>query len=254
MSIYSNKSSIALISTRPLETEAWLNKPTENISFSLFKHPLTKINPLNDYKIFDTLLKNIVQYDHIIFISTNAVKYFLKRFNEKKIILPKNIKLSCIGPSTKEMLEKNLNMIVHCPQGIYDSENLLMHEIFTFIENKNILIIRGEGGRETLKTGLELKKANVIYGECYTRKYLALDLQNIKKIVQKFDQVYMLISSLESAKKFMAHEIDKNLDWLSSVNFVVNHQKIRDELKPFSKTIITSNISLGALQKIIIKK
>ena len=101
MSIYSNKSSIALISTRPLETEAWLNKPTENISFSLFKHPLTKINPLNDYKIFDALLKNIVHYDHIIFISTNAVKYFLKRFNEKKIILPKKYKINMYWPINK---------------------------------------------------------------------------------------------------------------------------------------------------------
>ena len=115
----------------------------------------------------------------------------------------------------------------------------------------SILIIRGKGGRETLKEGFESKKANVIYGECYNREYLSINLTKIKKTVQNFDQVYLLITSLESARKFMNHNINQNLDWLNSINFIVNHQVIKNELQPFSKVSITDNISLISLQKII---
>ena len=91
----------------------------------------------------------------------------------------------------------------------------------------------------------------MIYGECYNREYLSLNLTKIKESVQNFDQVYLLITSLESARKFMSHNINQNLDWLNSINFIVNHQVIKNELQPFSKVSITNNISLISLQKII---
>jgi hypothetical protein len=49
----------------------------------------------------------------------------------------------------------------------------------------------------------------------------------------------------------MSHNINQNLVWLNSINFIVNHQVIKNELQPFSKVSITDNISLISLQKII---
>ena len=91
----------------------------------------------------------------------------------------------------------------------------------------------------------------MVYGEWYNREYLSINLTKIKKSVQNFDQVYLLITSLGSARKFMSHNINQNLDWLNSVNFIVNHQVIKNELQPFSKVSVTNNISLISLQKIM---
>lgn len=251
MSYDNPEKSIALISTRPLKKDHENIEPKNNYKFTIIDQPLSKITPLQDYSTFDSILESINQFHHIVFISTNAVYFFIDRLNKNKISIPNHLRFSCIGASTRKFIENALKKNVYCPSDIYDSEHLLKHAIFNNIKNKNILIIRGKGGRETLKEGFESKEANVVYGECYNREYLSINLTKIKKSVQNFDQVYLLITSLESAIKFMSHNINQNLDWLNSVNFIVNHQVIKNELQPFSKVFVTNNISLISLQKIM---
>ena len=253
MNINMQKKNLAIISTRPMECDDNYKESLSNFGISLIEMPLTKISPLKDYGKFDKIISNIDEFNHIIFISTNAVKFFLKRLNKNEVILPKNIELSCIGPTTKSMLEKEFNLPIYFPKEVYDSKHLLQHEIFNNIANKNILIIRGEGGRETLKDGLKLKKANIIYGECYLREYLSLNLKRINEYAQKYDQLFLLITSLESAKKFMNHDIRKNFSWLNSINFIVNHKKIMEELRLFSNVTSAKDISLDSINKIIMK-
>ena len=251
MSYDNPEKSIALISTRPLKKDLENIEPKNNYKFTIIDQPLSKITPLQDYSTFDSILESIYQFHHIVFISTNAVYFFIDRLNKNKISIPNHLRFSCIGTSTRKFIENALKKNVNCPSDIYDSEYLLKHAIFNNIKNKNILIIRGKGGRETLKEGFESKEANVVYGECYNREYLSINLTKIKKTVQNFDQVYLLITSLESAIKFMSHNINQNLDWLNSINFIVNHQVIKNELQPFSKVFVTNNISLISLQKIM---
>ena len=69
---------IALISTRPWGTNVQLSDDLKNSDIKLLSFPLTEIYPINNYQIFDGVIKNIKTYQHIIFISTNAVHFFLE--------------------------------------------------------------------------------------------------------------------------------------------------------------------------------
>ena len=53
------------------------------------------------------------------------------------------------------LLQKYLSVDVHSPIKTFDSEHLLKEKIYNNVEGQKILIIRGEGGRETLKNALE---------------------------------------------------------------------------------------------------
>ena len=81
------KNNIALISTRPYEKNIALFKELKSANVLLLNHPLTEIKPLEDYSKFDLILSNLNNYQHIIFISTNAVNFFVKRL--------KNLKIKC---------------------------------------------------------------------------------------------------------------------------------------------------------------
>ena len=70
------KNNIALISTRPYEKNIALFKELKSANVLLLNHPLTEIKPLEDYSKFDLILSNLNNYQHIIFISTNAVNFF----------------------------------------------------------------------------------------------------------------------------------------------------------------------------------
>ena len=166
---------IALISSRPQGTNVQLSDDLKNSEIKLLSFPLTEIHPLNNYQIFDGVIENIKTYQHIIFISTNAVHFFLERVKKLSLQIPKNLIFSSIGPTTKLLLQKYLSVDVHSPIKIFDSEHLLKEKIYNNVEGQKILIIRGEGGRETLKNALEEKGAIVNYGECYVRKYVDID-------------------------------------------------------------------------------
>ena len=107
------KKNVALISTRPYEKNIILLKELVDTNISLLNYPLTEIKPLKNYAKFDSILSNLKKYQHIIFISTNAVNFFVERFKNLKIKLPEHIIYSSIGPITQKALENQFNINVH---------------------------------------------------------------------------------------------------------------------------------------------
>lgn len=246
---------IALISTRPQETNVQLSDDLKNSEIKLLSFPLTEIHPLNNYQIFDGVIKNIKTYQHIIFISTNAVHFFLERVKKLSLQIPKNLIFSSIGPTTKLLLQKKLSVDVHFPIKTFDSEHLLKEKIYNNVEGQKILIIRGEGGRETLKNALEEKGGIVNYGECYVRKYVDIDLIQLKNDLVNYHHQFILFSSTNSAKHFIDQLHNIETDWLQNIKIIVNHKKIEGLLsKIFKNIFVCNNIDTQNIRKLIVSE
>ena len=246
---------IALISTRPWGTNVQLSDDLKNSDIKLLSFPLTEIYPINNYQIFDGVIKNIKTYQHIIFISTNAVHFFLERVKKLSLQIPKNLIFSSIGPTTKLLLQKKLSVDVHSPIKTFDSEHLLKEKIYNNVEGQKILIIRGEGGRETLKNALEEKGAIINYGECYVRKYVDIDLNQLKNDLVNYHHQFFLFSSTNSAKHFI-HQLSKvDSSWLQNIKIIVNHKKIKGLLsKTFKDIFVCNNIDTQNIRKLIVSE
>ena len=246
---------IALISTRPQKTNVQLSDELKNSEIKLLSFPLTEIHPLNNYQIFDGVIENIKTYQHIIFISTNAVHFFLERVKKLSLQIPKNLIFSSIGPTTKLLLQKKLSVDVHFPIKTFDSEHLLKEKIYNNVEGQKILIIRGEGGRETLKNALEEKGGIVNYGECYVRKYVDIDLIQLKNDLVNYHHQFILFSSTNSAKHFIDQLHNIETDWLQNIKIIVNHKKIEGLLsKIFKNIFVCNNIDTQNIRKLIVSE
>ena len=55
------------------------------------------------------------------------------------------------------------------PTGRHDSEGLLETARLQAVRGENIIVFRGEGGREHLRESLEARGARVRYAQCYRR-------------------------------------------------------------------------------------
>jgi uroporphyrinogen-III synthase len=246
---------IALISTRPQKTNLQLSDELKKSEINLLSFPLTEIHPLSNYQIFDGVIKNIKTYQHIIFISTNAVHFFLERVKKLSLQIPKNLIFSSIGPTTKLLLQKKLSVDVHFPIKTFDSEHLLKEKIYNNVEGQKILIIRGEGGRETLKNALEEKGGIVNYGECYVRKYVDIDLIQLKNDLVNYHHQFILFSSTNSAKHFIDQLHNIETDWLQNIKIIVNHKKIEGLLsKIFKNIFVCNNIDTQNIRKLIVSE
>jgi uroporphyrinogen-III synthase len=246
---------IALISTRPQKTNLQLSDELKKSEIKLLSFPLTEIHALNNYQIFDGVIKNIKTYQHIIFISTNAVHFFLERVKKLSLQIPKNLIFSSIGPTTKLLLQKKLSVDVHFPIKTFDSEHLLKEKIYNNVEGQKILIIRGEGGRETLKNALEEKGGIVNYGECYVRKYVDIDLIQLKNDLVNYHHQFILFSSTNSAKHFIDQLHNIETGWLQNIKIIVNHKKIEGLLsKIFKNIFVCNNIDTQNIRKLIVSE
>jgi uroporphyrinogen-III synthase len=109
---------------------------------------------------------HISEFELAIFISPTAVEKTFKFLSA----LPDGISISAIGSRTTKALEAmGLNVDI-VPDG-HDSESLLEHPQLQAgpISGKNIVIFRGEGGRELLGNTLRSRGAAVFYADMYRR-------------------------------------------------------------------------------------
>jgi len=117
--------------------------------------PTIKIAGPDDSSPLDQALDRIGQYNWIIFTSTNGVKFFFGRMNERLIDIRdlKGIKLGAIGPKTREALEK-LGLRVSLTPPEYIAEEIVVSIKGMIKTGDRILLPRSDKARKFLKEAL----------------------------------------------------------------------------------------------------
>ena len=132
--------------------------------------PLLEIDAVSSLPL-NQQLQRLAQFDIAIFISPNAVNFGLDALQAQQLALPAGLQLATVGRgSARALLARTGRNADICPQAGFDSEALLMHPALQQITGKQVLIFRGQGGRETLAEGLRQRGAQVHYAEVYRRR------------------------------------------------------------------------------------
>ncbi len=125
------------------------------------------ISKLDDYSGTDKILKNVNDFDYIIFSSTNSVEYFIQRISELQIQINfDKIKIVAIGKGTEKLLSDSKIKIDFIPTK-FSAKDLLSEISVLEIVNKNILIPGSTIMRNELYYGLLNLNANVTKCEVY---------------------------------------------------------------------------------------
>jgi uroporphyrinogen-III synthase len=82
---------------------------------------------------------------------------------------PESLGVAAVGIGTATALEERGIHAVIAPAGEADSEALAALPELQDLQGRSIVIFRGQGGREWLRTRLEARGARVEYAECYRR-------------------------------------------------------------------------------------
>ena len=159
-----------ILITRPNEQADSLCKLISNHGGVSVRFPTIKIQPIVRTDKLIKRFDEISKYDFIIFISRNAAKITIDHFIGNIDVFI-DTQIIAIGPGTAEELATRGLTDIICPGSQTDSKALLdLKEMQSNkIANKQILIIRGTGGRELLADSLETRGANINYVEVYKR-------------------------------------------------------------------------------------
>jgi len=154
--------------TRPASQAGPLCNAISENGGQVVSFPVTEIQPIPVSVESEQILKCFEQIDMVIFISVNAVQYGASVTRLLKSN-PCRTKIAAIGQATANALEA-LNLKVDIkPESPFNSESLLNLDCMKNVKEKNILIIKGEGGRTYLAEQLTKRSARVRFLDAYKR-------------------------------------------------------------------------------------
>ena len=173
-------SGLTILITRPAHQAGPLQQQIEQQQGQACCFPLLDISSVDESTQLTKLLTNLAEYDIAIFISPNAVEYGLKLTGA----LPPNLKLATVGNATARKLTQLSGREPDiCPHSQFDSEGLLAEPAMQAVAGKQIIIFRGQQGRELLAETLRARGAEVSYAHVYQRRKTARDPAELQQLL-----------------------------------------------------------------------
>lgn len=222
-----------IVITRPAEQAHTLAALISDHGGNALLFPLIAIAALPDYGVFEQKLLALKNTDWAIFISSNAVQNAMPRLLATLGALPENLKFAAIGPSTAAELAKFGVKQTLIPLGRFDSESLLAMPEMQAVQDQNVVIFRGVGGRELLADSLAERGAHVDFAECYRRINPQQDVSFLKSLWRNKQLHAIVVTSSEAMRSLLAlakvaqDELEDSA-WLRDITFCVNHARIAE--------------------------
>lgn len=182
--------------TRPARQAAPLIELIQSTGNHAFHFPAIDIRPAADRPALLAKIKSLAECDYAFFISPNAVTHGIEAVSEALGPLPPSLKLACIGAGTIAALQNAGYQCQLSPEENFNSEALLDLPELQAVKDKQIVIFRGNGGRDKLRDELVKRGAHVQYLECYQRTTPTTD---IKPVVDELAHGNIDIISFTSA-------------------------------------------------------
>lgn len=230
-----NKLNVLL--TRPKVKSKELATTLSALNISSYIQPLFDYKSTAEHNEIDLALTNA---DIVIFVSVPAVHFTNNTYplTDKKL---KNMQFFAVGQATKSALKAlGINNVLSPQTPLLEtSEGLLQlpelgSEASELVSNKNIVIFRGNGGREHIAKTLTQRGAQICYIESYQRIWSNFSQETVK--LWKSKKINCIVATSNDILKALVTLIqndDSQLEpfWREQCIWVVASQRIADNAK-----------------------
>lgn len=223
--------------TRPAAQSQALIVAIESAAGNPVRFPSIAIQP-REPSLIRTDLARANHPDIVVFVSRNAVELGWSFLDTE------GAQLAAIGPATCDAIEQQGRKTDIFPQQSFDSEGLLAHPALREVADSNILIVRGNLGRELLAATLQERGAVVSELAVYERvaaSPTAQDLAELRRAGATGGIDYVVAMSIESLTGLLQILPDDCRGMLSQTLLVTPSKRVIQtcgELLPDTATLL----------------
>ncbi|HKW37884.1 MAG TPA: uroporphyrinogen-III synthase [Burkholderiales bacterium] len=157
-----------IVVTRPREHAPALAERIRAAGGEPILFPTIEILPARDEQAVSRVIARLEEFRLAIFVSPTAVLRGHAVAGARRD-WPASLRVAAVGAGTAGTLAALGFRDVISPEGEADSEALAALEELREMNGRQVVIFRGEGGRDWLGRELEARGARVEYAECYRR-------------------------------------------------------------------------------------
>jgi uroporphyrinogen III methyltransferase/synthase len=205
----------SILITRAASQSEELRSALEAAGARVLECPLLEIVPIEDWTEVDEAISQLDRYDWVIFTSTNAVEYFLKRASKAGAVC--RVPIAAVGSSTATRLKEwNLAPAI-VPQN-FRAEGLL--EAFpSDLHGKRILVPRAETARELLPDELRRRGAVVDVLPVYRTSKASQGSMDLRLAITR-EKVDVLVLTSPSAVRFLTETLGDEIQSILSSTII----------------------------------
>lgn len=232
---------MGVVITRPRAAAEALAAALEREGARTFIFPALEIEELPPSPQLDAALARLDAATLAVFVSAHAVERGLAAAGRRGP-WPEGVRVAAVGEATAQALRNSGFAAVISPRERHDSEALaaLPELQAERMSGRNVVIFRGQGGRERLKELLERRGARVSYAECYRRVRPHGDPAALLQAWDRGEVQAVSVLSGETLENFVALLGEQGAPRLRSAVLVVPHEAIAasPEARRFSRVIV----------------
>lgn len=239
---------MGIVVTRPRAAAEPLARALEREGARAFVFPALAIEDLEPSATTLAAIERLPRAGMAVFVSANAAEKGLA-LARARAPWPAGIRVAAIGEATAEALRNSGLGPVISPAERHDSEALLALPELHAVDGEDIVVFRGEGGREHLRRTLEARGARVHYAECYRRVRPDADPAALLAALARGEIHAVSVLSAETLENFLALAGVAAIPWLSRATLVVPHEAIarHAEARRFARVTVAAAGAQGVI-------
>ena len=240
---------LGVVLTRPRAAAEALARPLEAEGARVYIFPALGIEPIAPTAALQALVARLASFDAAIFVSANAVEHGLA-LSSRAGPWPRSVAVAAIGEATAQALRNSGIEHVISPPERHDSEGLLALAQLRSVKGQNIIVFRGEGGRERIKETLEERGARVEYAECYRRVKPQADAKPLVAAWRRGEVHAVSALSAETLRNFVAMAGPEGEAPMATATLVVPHEAIAADplARRFARVEIAAHGAEGLIE------
>ncbi|MDD0823679.1 uroporphyrinogen-III synthase [Mannheimia sp. AT1] len=188
--------------------------------------PLFIIEAGQELPLLPTVLSSLNSGDYVFAVSTNAVDYAVKTLSDTGFHFRTDLKYFAVGQRTAKYFSEKAQQAVIYPIDSENSEGVLELPEMQMLQDKTILILRANSGRELLAEKAIQRGASIQYLECYRREPVKEDIPEKLSLCKRLGVDTIIVTSSEILALLYEQTKADNRQWLLDCHLVVVSQRI----------------------------
>lgn len=240
----------AVLVTRPAGAASEdLCRKVAAAGYTVHSQPLLELQALSELgNEARQALFNLDAFEHVVFVSANAVRFGMEQVANVWPQLPVGLNWYAIGSATCELLS-SYGVNAQAPQQEMTSEGLLALPSLQSVTGQRVLLVKGRGGRNKIRTELENRGAKVEELACYERQIPHLQPGDLAKKLTHWGIAVVLLSSGEGLANLELLLRPAETSKFSHICLIVPSQRVAElaSAAGFNTVIAAQNASDAAM-------